>query len=114
MAITERSLPGGKWERTFTGPDIEKAKGSLTKVANEAYKKAFHENERKYVKVTAPDGGITDVHERDLETALANGYGMAPRAPSMVVPELPWEPKRFGPGKHKWRYNRETREMEAV
>ena len=115
MAIEEREIAGGKqWEIKATGEDIGKLRGMLTETGNEAYRKAFHKNEGQYVKVTDPHGRPTEVHQKDLDVALAQGYGNAAVNPSMVMPEVPWQRKSCGPGKHKFRYNKLTKQMEEA
>ena len=115
MAVTVSTDKAGKEWTKFTGEDLPKAKGLLTEAGNEAYRKAFHENEGQYERITDPSGNPTQIHKRDLETALAQGYGRAPVSPSMVVPTLPWQKHRTpNPGRHKYRYNKATRQMEAV
>ena len=85
MPIKERDIAGG-WERVYTGDDLAKAKGALTKAGNEAYQEAFHKDEKAH-----------------------SGHGT--RKIMTVVPELPWGNTR-SPGKFK--YNPETKQMEAV
>lgn len=85
MPIKERDIAGG-WERTFTGDDIAKAKGSLTQTANPAYQEAFHKDEKAH-----------------------SGHGT--RKIMTVVPALPWG-NRTQPGRYK--YNPTTKQMEAV
>lgn len=114
MPVTEyRDKAGKEWTK-FTGDDLPKAKGLLTEAGNEAYRKAFHENEGQFERITDPNGNPTQVHKRDLEQALQQGYGKTAIAPCMVVPELPWKRKSDGPGRHKYRYNKATKQMEAV
>lgn len=114
MPIEERELPASnQWEVKATGEDIPKLAGMLTSTANEAYRKAFHKNEGQYVKVTDPSGNPTQVHQRDLQTALAQGYGRTAVNPSMVVPELPWA-STMAPGKRKYRYDKATGQMLEV
>ena len=105
---------GKEWTK-FTGDDLPKAKGLLTEAGNLAYREAFHKNEGQYERITDPNGNPTQVHKRDLETALAQGYGKTAIAPSMVVPDLPWH-KNHVPriGKHKYKYNKATGRMEEV
>ena len=115
MAIEEKDLGYGRWEVKATGDDLPKLKGMLTEVGNEAYKKAFHKNEGQYERLTDPNGNPTHVHKRDLEQALAQGYGKVGLTPTFVIPELPWQKNHVvRPGRTKYRYNRETRQMEAV
>lgn len=114
MPITERELhASNQWEVKATGEDIPKLAGMLTQVGNEAYRKAFHKNEGQYVRITDPHGQPTEVHQRDLETALAQGYGRAAVNPSMIMPSVPWA-STMAPGRKKYRYNKLTREMEEV
>lgn len=87
MAIRERDIAGG-WERTYTGDDIAKAKGALHSTAAEAYQEAFHKDEKAYA-----------------------AHGRNSRKIMTVVPALPWGNTRR-PGKYK--YNPETKQMEAV
>ena len=44
----------------------------------------------------------------------AVGYGRAAAAITMVMPEVPWAQKRVGPGRHRFRYNKATGQMEAI
>ncbi len=81
MAVTEYKDRAGKEWTKFTGEDLPKAKGLLTEAGNEAYKAAFHKNEGQYVRVSDPNGNPTQVHQKDLETALAQGYGQTCSAP---------------------------------
>lgn len=115
MAIEERELPASnQWEIKATGEDVKKLAGMLTSTGNEAYKKAFHKNEGQFVRVTDPNGNPTEVHQKDLDQALSQGYGKQALNPSMIMPEVPWARKTYGPGKHKFRYNKITRQMEEV
>jgi len=115
VPITERITNArGDWERTATGDDIPKLIGSLKETAEDSYKKAFHENEGNWERISDPSGNPTVVPRDRIDEYRAQGYGRVAVSPSMVMPEVPWEPKRFGPGRHKWKYNRETGEMEAV
>ena len=116
MAITEKVLEGSnQWEIKATGEDLPKLKGMLTQTGNEAYRKAFHHNEGiGFERVTDPSGNLTHVRKDQVEEALANGYGMVGLTPSFVVPELPWQKHRKPmPGRRKYRYNKETRQMEV-
>jgi hypothetical protein len=115
MAITERELPASnQWEIKATGEDVGKLAGMLTETGNEAYRKAFHSNEGQYVKVTDPHGNPTQVHQKDLDQALASGYGQSASAPRMVMPSVPWARKVSGPGKHKFRYDKASKSMVEV
>jgi hypothetical protein len=115
MAIEEKELPNSnQWEIKATGADIPKLAGMLTETGNEAYREAFHSNEGQYVKIADPQGNLTHVHQRDVEGALAAGYGRAGATPRMIMPTVPWAQKKSGPGKHKFRYNKLTGEMEEV
>lgn len=115
MAIIERDLPGGKWERTYTGEDIPKARGALTATGNEAYKKAFHRNEGiGFERITDQGGNPTWVRKDQVEEAVGLGYGRVALNPSMVMPEVPWEKKRLAPGKHKFKYDKASGQMVEV
>ena len=114
MAVKEHVDKAGKEWTTFTGEDLPKAKGLLTKGGEEAYKQAFHKNEGQYERITDPNGNPTDVHKRDVEQALAQGYGKVGLTPTFVVPQLPWKRKYAGPGRHVYKYNKVTKQMEAV
>lgn len=115
MAIEEKELPASnQWEIKATGDDIPKLAGMLTETANENYRKQFHKNEGQFVRVTDPNGNPTEVHQRDLDTALAQGYGQSCLNPRMVMPAVPWERKSSGPGKHKFRYDRASKSMVEV
>lgn len=115
MALTERTTNArGDWELTATGDDIPKLHGMLQKTGGEAYRKAFHKNEGNWERISDPHGNPTVVPKDRVDEYRAQGYGKVAISPSMVMPHVPWEPKRFGAGRHKWRYNRETGEMEVV
>lgn len=114
MAVKEYNDKAGKQWTKFTGEDLPKAKGLLTEAGNEAYKEAFHKNEGKFVRVSDPNGNPTQVHARDLDNALASGYGKVGLTPTFVVPDLPWKRKSAGPGRHVYKFNKVTRQMEAV
>ena len=86
----------------------------LTETANEAYREAFHKNEGQFERVTDPGGNETLVHRDQLSQALENGYGRAPSAMTMVMPEVPWPRKLCGPGRHRFRYDKASRQMVEV
>ena len=103
MAIEEKKLPGGQWERTYTGKDVAAVKGEL----NEHGAKAFHEGvnasaKRGFERITDPHGDYTYVHADEGDKYRARGYGQVV-APSFVVPDLPWEQKKVSPGKHRFK-----------
>lgn len=85
MAVEEYKDKAGKEWTKFTGEDLPKAKGLLTEAGNEAYRKAFHENEGQYVRLSDPNGNPTEVHKRDLDQALAQGYGKVAIAPRQMI-----------------------------
>ena len=114
MAVTVSTDKAGKEWTKFTGDDLPKAKGLLTEAGNEAYRKAFHENEGKYVRVSDPNGNPTQVHAKDLEQALASGYGKVGLTPTFVVPDLPWKRKSAGPGRHRYKYDKALGAMVEV
>lgn len=115
MAITEKELPNSnQWEIKATGDDIPKLAGMLTQTGNEAYRKAFHKNEGNWERITDPQGNPTHVPKDRIDEYRALGYGRATLNPSMVMPEVPWQRKSAGPGKHKFRYNKLTKCMEEV
>lgn len=115
MAIEERQLPGNQWEIKATGKDIKRTAGMLTPYANEKYREAFHKNEGiGFEKITDPSGKETAVRKDQLEDALAAGYGRIGLTPRMVMPEVPWEKKRLTPGKHKFRYDRNSGQIVEV
>lgn len=115
MAIKESQLPNSnQWEIKATGADIPKLAGMLTETGNEAYKKAFHKNEGNWERISDPHGHPTVVPKDKIEEYRAQGYGLVSVSPSMIMPEVPWERKRTGPGKHRFRYNKATKQMEAV
>jgi hypothetical protein len=115
MAVKVSTDRAGKEWTKFTGDDLPKAKGLLTEAGNLAYREAFHKNEGEYERITDPHGNPTQVRKRDVENALAQGYGKSAIAPSMVVPDLPWQ-KNHVPriGKHKYRYDKATGSMVEV
>lgn len=114
MAITERDLPGGRWERKFTGDDIPKARGSLIESGNEAYKKAFHKDEGNWERISDPSGNPTVVPKDRVAEYQAVGYGRAGVTPTLVMPAVPWERKRTGPGRHRFRYDKASGQMVEV
>lgn len=114
MAIIERDLGHGRWERKATGQDIPKLVGSLKEYGNEKYKEAFHKNEGQYERITDPSGRETAVRKDQVDLALAQGYGRAAVSMRMTVPELPWPKKRLAPGKHKFKYDKATNSMVEV
>jgi len=115
MAIEEKELPASnQWEIKATGDDIPKLAGMLTETGNEAYREAFHKNEGQFVRVTDPNGNPTQVHQRDLDKALASGYGQSCASPRMIMPSVPWQRKSSGPGKHKFKYDKATGQMVEV
>lgn len=104
MAIEERDLPGGRWERKFTGQDISKARGALIETGNEGYRKAFHKNEGiGFERVSDPKGNETWLRKDQVEGALKEGYGRKSVTPTFLVPELPWKQKRVSPGRHRYK-----------
>jgi hypothetical protein len=113
MAIEETKLPGGRWERTYTGKDVSAVKGEL----NEHGAKAFHEGinasaKRGFERINDPNGTPTYVHADEVEKYRARGYGKTV-SPSFVVPELPWDRKQVAPGKHRYKIvNGEIAEVE--
>ena len=115
MAIIEKELPFGRWERTFTGEDIPKVKGALTATGNDSYRKAFHRNEGiGFEKVADQWGQPTWVRKDQVEEAVAAGYGRVGLNPTMIVPELPWEKKQLSPGRHKFKYDKASGQMVEV
>jgi hypothetical protein len=115
VAIEERTLPASnQWQVKATGDDIPKLAGMLTETANEAYRKAFHKNEGNWERITDPQGNPTVVPKDKVDEYKAVGYGRAAATVTMVMPEVPWERKSMGPGKHKLRYDKATKQMVEV
>lgn len=85
MPIEEKQV-GHQWEVNATGDDIGKLRGMLTPTGNEAYQEAFHKDERAHA-----------------------GHGHLKIM--SLMPELPW-PQKCKPGRYK--YNPETKQMEAI
>lgn len=104
MAITETNLPGGKWERTYTGSDVAASKGELNQWGREQFEKSWRKNvQTGFERINDPHGNPTYVHSDKVSEYRALGYG-ATVAPSMMVPDLPWAKKPITPGRHKYKY----------
>jgi hypothetical protein len=114
MAIEERQVNAKQWEIKATGEDMGKLRGMLTETGNEAYKKAFHKNEGNWERISDPQGNPTVVPKDKVEEYRAQGYGRVSITPSMMVPELPWAQKKTGPGRHKFRYDKASKQMVEV
>ena len=115
MAIQETETRTG-WEIKADGEDLPKLKGMLTQTGNEAYRKAFHKNEGiGFEKVSDPRGNETWLKKDEVDDAVTHrGYGRVSVGIRMQMPNVPWEKKVLGPGRHRFRYDKKTGRMEAV
>lgn len=115
MAITHKDLPGGKWEKEFTGKDVNEARGALKEWGVKSWEKAQSDNERIGIsKVLSPSGELAHVRTDKMEQALESGYRPYTRL-NITVPEMPWHKDRIpNPGKRKYRYDRISGQMVEV
>lgn len=115
MAIEEIKRPDGSWQKTFTGKDVGEAfHQGLQEHGAQKFQEAWKRNESiGFEKLRNASGQTEYVRADETESALANGFAPVGN-PTMVMPDVPWERKSDGPGRHRYKYNRDTGEMEAI
>lgn len=109
MAIVREETPSN-WKETAT--DAKSARELMDKHAGAIIKRGQEDFHNKYMKdlslgfekVTDPQGNPTMIRSDRMEQALSNGYGNAPSAPRMTMPQVPWERKKISPGRHRYKY----------
>lgn len=119
MGIKRTEHPDGRW--TEEADDPKSARELLEKHGPglQAYgAQKFHESYVRdlnvgFERVRAPDGSVTHVRADEVDRSLSSGYS-AVGNPTMRMPDVPWPRKSAGPGRHKFRYNKLTGEMEEV
>jgi len=120
MAIERTVHADGSWTEKATTPQsakdlADKHGPALQKRgADDFHKKWIEADKVGYEKLRDPSGKITHVRADEADSARRSGYG-AVANPTMVVPELPWHKDREPlPGRRRWKYNRETGQMEET
>lgn len=121
MGIERTVHNDGSWEEKATGKKavqelLEKHGPALQKRGNEDFHKKWMEQVGVgFEKVRDPAGNPTHVRADQVDVALgAQGYSPMNR-PTTIVPDLPWHTNHVPRyGKHKYRYNPESKTMEEV
>ena len=115
MAIVETKTSTGGWQKEFTGKDVGEAfNQGLQEYGAQKFQESWKRNESiGFEKLRNANGEIEHVRADETERSLANGFSPVGN-PTMVMPSVPWPQKSDGPGRHRYKYNRESGEMEAI
>lgn len=117
MGIERTVHADGSWTETAKDPKsavelFEKHRVGMQKDGAEKFHKSFmNDLSTGFEKVRDPAGNVTSIRADEVDSSLANGYSPMNR-PRTTVPALPWARKVTTPGKHRYRYNKTTKEME--
>jgi hypothetical protein len=107
----------GSWTETAKDPKsavelFEKHKDGMQKDGAEKFHKSYmNDLSTGFERVRDQSGKVTHIRADEVSQSLANGYKPM-NQPRTVVPALPWPRKKQAPGKHRYRYNKTTGEME--
>lgn len=119
MPITRTVHADGSWTEKADDPKsarelAEKHGPALQKLGREDFqKKWLRDNKVGFEKVRDPSGAVTHIRADEVGTSMASGYTPVAN-PTMIMPNVPWEKKSSGPGKHRFKYNPQTGAMEEI
>lgn len=115
MAIEEINRPDGSWQKTFTGKDVGEAfNQGLQQHGERKFHEAWNRNQSiGFEKLRNANGQVEYVRADETDSSLGNGFS-AVGNPTMVMPDVPWPQKRLSPGRHKFKYDRESGQMVEV
>ena len=119
MAIKRTVHDDGSWTETGETPKdakdlYEKHRKDIQSHGEQKFHEAFVKQQSTgFEKLRDPSGAVVSVPTNEAEKALASGYG-AVSNPRMVVGDLPWPKQPQTPGRHRYRYNPLTGQMEET
>ena len=92
---------------------VDKHGAGLQKTGAEAFQRSWeNDNAVGVEKLRDPSGKVTYLRADEVSGALAGGDYKPVSNPTMVMPNVPWDRKPTGPGRHRFKYNRATGQME--
>ena len=119
MAIKRTVNPDGSWREEADTKEsardlFEKHKPALQKRGEDAFQKGWlRDNAIGAERLIGPQGTPEFVRADEVDRSLSSGFSPMNR-PRTVVGDLPWPKAYQTPGRHKYKYNRETGTMEEI
>lgn len=115
MAIEEIKHPDGRWQKIFTGKDVGEAYNQgLQEYGAQKFQEAWKRNESiGFEKLRNAHGQTEYVRADETDQSLASGFSPVGN-PTMVMPDVPWPKTQLSPGRHKFKYDRESGQMVEV